>query len=267
MADAAGLYLRLLGAHMRSQLQYRTSLALELVGMFALAFVDFAAVLIVFHNVPQLAGWSVREVAFLYAISKISFGFAELAVGHLDRFPELLRTGAFDLLLIRPRGTLFQVLSSNFELRRLGIGLQGLVVLGYALAGLHVHWTAGRLAMLVTMPIAGAAVFSAVWVAAICIAFWTVEGKETANAFTYGGQFFTEYPIGLYEPWLRRLLGFAIPMAFVSYFPALYVLGKDDGLGLPAWLHFASPLVAVVAACVAGLVWRVAVRHYRSAGG
>jgi ABC-2 type transport system permease protein len=60
---------------------------------------------------------------------------------------------------------------------------------------------------------------------------------------------------------------FVVPIAFVGYFPSLYVLGKEDPLGLPAALQFASPLVAVAAGLVAGLVWRTAVRRYRSAGG
>ena len=40
-----------------------------------------------------------------------------------------------------------------------------------------------------------------------------------------------------------------------------------DPLGLPRALEFASPAVAVCAAAAAGLIWRSAVRHYRSAGG
>ena len=76
-----------------------------------------------------------------------------------------------------------------------------------------------------------------------------------------------QYPIDIYSAWLRRFLAYIVPLAFVCYFPALYVLGKEDPLGLPRFLDFASPAVAVAAVCVAGLVWRFAVRHYRSAGG
>jgi ABC-2 type transport system permease protein len=47
----------------------------------------------------------------------------------------------------------------------------------------------------------------------------------------------------------------------------LYVLDKPDPLGLPHWLRFASPLAAVAVTAAAALMWRVAVRHYRSAGG
>ena len=101
----------------------------------------------------------------------------------------------------------------------------------------------------------------------ICIAFWTVEGREAANAFTYGGAFLAQYPINIYDRWLRRFLAYVVPMAFISYFPALHILGKTDPLGLPQVLQVASPVIALATALVASMVWRFAVRHYQSAGG
>ncbi len=267
MAEAAALYVRLVGAHLRSQLQYRLSFALDVTASMIVTFLDFVAVLVLFHNVPALGGWSVREVAFLYGTSAVAFASADVAVGHLDLFPQLIRTGTFDLLLVRPRGTLFQVLTSDFSLRKVGKAIQGAAVLVWAVAALEVDWTAGRLAMLLVMIAAATAIYAAVWVFFICIVFWSVEGNETANAFTYGGSFLAQYPVNIFGAWTRRFLAFVVPMAFVSYFPALYVLDKPDALGLPRLLQFASPLVAAGATLAAGLAWRVAVRHYRSAGG
>ena len=121
--------------------------------------------------------------------------------------------------------------------------------------------------MVVVAVLAGAVIFSAIWVFVICIVFWAVEGRESASAFTYGGQYMTQFPIDVYSQWLRRFLAFIVPTAFVAYFPALYVLDEDDPLGLPSFLSFVSPLVALIAALAAGAMWRFAVRHYRSAGG
>jgi ABC-2 type transport system permease protein len=104
-------------------------------------------------------------------------------------------------------------------------------------------------------------------VSAICVAFWTVDAREAANAFTYGGQTFAQYPLGIYDRWMRRFLAYVVPLGFVAYFPALYVLGKPDPLGLPSGLGLLSPLVALAAAGVTFVVWQSAVRHYRSAGG
>jgi viologen exporter family transport system permease protein len=267
VGEAAALYARLVAARVRSQLQYRTSFVLEIVGVVLITFLDFLAILVIFDNVPQLAGWSVQEVALLYGISGLAFALADLAVGHLDLMPQLIREGNFDLVLIRPRGSLFQVLASDFRLRQLGRIVQASAVLAYAVTALEVNWTAQRIGVLVGAVLSGAAIFCAVWVAAITIVFWAVEGRESVEVFTGAGNFVSQYPIDVYGAWLRRFFVFVVPAAFVAYFPALFILDKPDPFGAPEWVSFLSPAVALVAAVVAGYVWRFAVRHYRSAGG
>ena len=145
--------------------------------------------------------------------------------------------------------------------------MQGIAVLVYALVAVDVDWTLGRVLAIPVAVVAGAVIYGAIWVALATVAFWIVDAIELVNAFTYGGSFLSQYPIGIFARWLRGLVVFVIPLAFVSYFPALYVLGKEDELGLPEALRYASPVVAVAAALVAGAVWQNAVRHYRSAGG
>jgi ABC-2 type transport system permease protein len=267
VAEALALWGRLVGAQIRSQLQYRVSFVLTMVAQFLISFLDFLAIVVIFHNVPRLATWSVQEVAFLYAISCVAFGLTDLVIGHLDLLPQLIRTGNFDILLVRPRGTLFQIVASDFQVRRLGKAAQGGLVLVYALAALHVHWTAWRVVVFAVSIPSAVVIFSAVWVVFVSTVFWTVDGGEFANAFTYGGNFLTEYPIDVFNAWLRRFLAYLVPLAFVAYFPALYVLGKPDPLGLPRFLQFMSAPVAVASTVVAGAVWRAAVRRYRSAGG
>ena len=267
MADTAALDLLLVTARMRSQFQYRASFAMDVVGVFLVSFLDFGAILIIFQNVSALGGWTVEEVALLYGISGLAFALTDMVVGDLDLLMLQIRDGSFDLVLIRPRGTLLQVVTSEFQIRRVGRILQALGVLVYALARLDVNWTAGRILTLPLTVVSAAVIFGAVWVAATCIVFWSVEGRETANAFTYSGSFFVQYPISIYESWLRRLFGFVIPLAFVAYFPVLYILDRPDPLGAPRWLGLCAPAVAVAACVVAGSVWRFAVRHYRSAGG
>ena len=267
MVEPVLLWRRLIGAQIRSQLQYRLSFALDFAGTFLIAFIDFVAVLVIFHNVHRLGVWSVREVALLYALSSIAFAFTDLVIGHLDQFPQKVRDGNFDILLVRPRSTLFQVIASDFQLRRLGRASQGAVVLVYALSSLDLHWTVGRAVLLaVTVP-AAVVIFASIWTVGACVAFWTTDGGEFVNAFTYGGNLMSQYPIDIYSAWLRRFLAYIVPLAFVCYFPALYLLDKPDPLGLPRIVEFASPLVALAAAVVAGAVWQFAVRHYRSAGG
>lgn len=269
MADTIalfGVYRRLVGARIRSQLQYRLSFALNTLGTTLISFVDFAAILVIFGRIDALGDWSVGEVAFLYAISSVTFGLADLVIGHLDLLPRMIRQGELDVLLARPLGSLFQVVSSDFALRRLGKVIQGLAVLGYALVTVEIDWTAGRAGMLALMLVTGVVIFCGIWVAFASVAFWVVDSTELANAFTYGGNYMAQYPVNIFGAWLRRFVIFIVPLAFVGYFPALFVLGKEDELGLPEAFQFASPLAAAASVAGGWALWRAAVRRYRSTG-
>ncbi|NUK62522.1 ABC-2 family transporter protein, partial [Streptomyces lunaelactis] len=59
---------------------------------------------------------------------------------------------------------------------------------------------------------------------------------------------------------------FVVPLAFVNWLPALYVLGRPYPLDLPQWLAFLPPVVAAVCCWLAALAWRVGLRSYRSTG-
>jgi ABC-2 type transport system permease protein len=133
-------------------------------------------------------------------------------------------------------------------------------------AGAGVAPTPGNLFLLVATPLVGTVILASIWVATCSISFWVVEGREFANAFTYGSTLTTAYPITVFGPWLRRTMCYAVPGAFVAYFPVLALLDRPDPLGLPHALRYASPLVAVAAVGVAALVWRTAVRRYQGAG-
>jgi ABC-2 type transport system permease protein len=169
-------------------------------------------------------------------------------------------------MLLRPLGTLPQLLSADVALKRVGRVAAGVGVLVWSLSTLDLDWTPTRALLAITAPVAGAVILAAMWVAANAVSFWLVDGREVANSVTYGSNFSTSYPITIYGPWLRRIMCYAVPAAFVAYFPALALLGRPDPLGLPDALQWSSPLVAAVAVAAAGLVWRTGVRHYQGTG-
>jgi viologen exporter family transport system permease protein len=196
----------------------------------------------------------------------VSFAVTDMLVGHLDTFGELIRRGTFDVLLVRPLGSLYQVAASEFGLRRLGKLAQAGAVLAYALANLHVEWSPVRVAVLLAALASGVAIYGGVWIGGTALSFWTTDARETVNAFTYGGSFLTSYPLTIFGDWLRRFLAFVVPLAFVAYYPALVVLGRPDPVaGLP-WLGLLSPLVGLATLAAARAAWELGVRRYRSTG-
>lgn len=250
----------------RSTMAYRTSFAMTAFGNLSMTTLDFVAIYIMFTHIDELGGFTLPEVAFLYGASGIAFGLADLALGSFGRIGSRVRDGTVDVLLVRPVPVLAQVAADRFALRRIGRPLQAALLLGWAVAQLDIVWTPGRVAMVPVMVVSGAAIFAAVFVMGGAFQFWARDAAEVQNSFTYGGTTMLQYPPSVFAKDLVRGATFVVPLAFVNWIPALYVLGREDPLGLPAWVDFASPLVAVAFCAVAGLAWRAGLRGYVSTG-
>ncbi len=264
-ADVA-LYRRFVGARLRSQMQYRTSfLVMTGVTFLGLA-TELIAILILFNRFGELAGWRVGEVALLYGLVSISFGLSEMVGAGFDQFSSAIRQGEFDRVLLRPVGVFTQVLAADFQLRRIGRIAQGAGAVALALQWTPVAWTPLKLAYLPVVVLSGAVMFTALLVLGAVLCFWTVQSIELINTLTHGGTVVTSYPLPIYHEFLQRFFTFVVPLAFVSYFPALWLLDRPEARALPPWLPFLSPVAAVGLAVVARLAWGVGVRHYRSTG-
>lgn len=263
MADP---YVRIALAQVRSQVQYRASFAIDVAGSAVFTVLDVATVFVLFSVTGSLGGFGGREVLLMAALAAAAFAAGDLAFGNIERLRIYVRTGLLDTVLVRPLSTLGQLLAIDFAPRRIGRVAQGLLLYVIALAVAPIPWTPARVGLAVLAPLAGAVFFGSLFIAGATVAFWWIESGEIANAFTYGGRDFTSYPATMYGDWFRHLFAYGLGFAFVSYLPALALLDRADPLGVPDWLRWCSPLVALLAAGIAGLFWRTGIRHYRSTG-
>ncbi len=260
------LYWRLVRARARSQLQYRFSFVLLLLGNLTASVIDFLAVVVLFGRIPALAGWSVGEVTLGFSLALISFGLAETFASGFDTFSRQIVQGTFDRVLTRPLGAFFQIFASDLALRKLGRVGQGIMLFAVAQGSVPVHWSPAKaLALALAIP-SGAVVFFAIFVMGAASSFWTIQANEAVAIFTNGGVTLLTYPLDVYHVWLRRFVTFVVPLGFVSYYPSLYLLGRPDSLGLPSWVGLLSPVAALGFALLAGGAWSLGVRHYASVG-
>lgn len=267
LASDVRLYGRLIGMQLRAQAQYKVSLAIDIVSYVLVTGSELATVLVFFGPFPSLLGWHVGEVVLLYAVTCMSFGLAELFSAGFDLFPDLIRRGEFDRVLLRPAGTLLQVASSDFRLRRLGRIAQGVLAFALALRLLPgLRWTPLKLVMLPLGMFSGTLIFVAIFLLGATLCFWTVETTELTNILTYGGREMLTYPLTVYHPVLQRVFLFVVPLAFGTYVPACYVLERPLPFGLPVGIAFAAPAIALAFALLSAGIWRVGVRHYQSTG-
>jgi len=266
VVDGLRAYRLIGGMWIRSTMAYRASFAMTTFANFAVTALDFVGILLMFSRVKVLGGWPLPEVAFLYGLSSVAFGFADLAIGSMERLGHRVRDGTLDTLLVRPAPVLAQVAADRFALRRLGRIMQGALVLGYALSAVDIDWTPLKALLMPVMVVSGAGIFCAVFVAGAAFQFVAQDASEVQNAFTYGGATLLQYPPTVFGRELVRGVTFLLPLAFVTWLPAAYVLGRPMPLGLPQWVAFAPPLVAVACLALSGLAWRAGLRSYRSTG-
>jgi ABC-2 type transport system permease protein len=263
------LYPRLVMMQLRAQAQYKFDLVLDILTYFLVTALEFGTLLLYFVPFPTLLGWRVGEVALLSAVASLGFGLAELFGGGIDNFDTIIRLGDFDRVLLRPTGTLVQVSTTQFRLRRLGRITQGICAFGLALfllRDLRLAWTPLKVLALVLGIGSSALIFIAILLLGATICFWTIEITDLTSSLTYGGREMLSYPLSIYHQFMQRFFVFVVPLAFGTYIPVCYVLGRPLPFGLPDWLSFISPLVALFFTLAAIAFWRFGVHHYQSTG-
>lgn len=250
----------------RSTMAYRTSFVMMAVGNFLTSGLDFVAILLMFSHIDVLGGFSLPEIALLYGATSTSFGLVDLFLGNAERVGRRVRDGTLDTLLLRPVPVLAQIAADRFALRRLGRVVQGVVVLVWGLARADIAWTPVDVVLVPVMLISGAGIFAALFVAGAAFQFWACDASQAQNSFTYGGTTLLQYPPTVFSQDLVRGVTFVVPLAFVNWLPALRILDREDPLGLPGWVDFCGPPVALVMIALSGLAWRAGLRSYRSTG-
>jgi ABC-2 type transport system permease protein len=261
------LFGRYAAASIRAQAQYPGSAAMLAVGQFLATLVEVVGVWALFTRFGPVQGWAFGSVALFYALVNLQFAIADLLSRGFDVLgTELLRTGEFDRLLLRPRSLTLQLMGHAVRLSRLGRVATGVVMLVVATRLAPLDWNVAQVAMALWTLAGGVALFFGILVLQGALAFWTVESLEIANVFTYGGVEAAQYPLALYERWFRLVLTFVVPLACVAYFPVLAILGRADPLGTPAWVGAVAPVAGFAFLALSFLAWRAGLRRYASTG-
>jgi len=244
------------------ELQYRGNFIASLLGTVFWLLMAVLTVSLYFRHTSRLGGWEYWDVVVLLGIFNALAGVVETVfrpgIGHL---PADVRSGALDLVLVRPVDAQFYV-----SLRRLDVWRLADVVLGLALAGYAFAQT-GRgisaweiVAFVVTFAVAIGVVY-AIWVALMSLAFWFVAVENMSALFDAVFEA-ARYPVSAYPGALRFLFVYLIPIAWTTTIPASAL----TSLLRPALAVWALA-VGIAAIAASRLLWRVALKRYTSAGG
>ena len=241
------------GASFRGALEYRTAFATQALFMLANNFLFLAFWAIFFRRVPQVGGWTLKDVALCYGMAATAFGLAAVLCGGVFELSSSIARGGIDSWLLRPRSVLAQALSSRMRLAGFGDLVTGPILL--VLAG---HATPRRILVFAAGSLLGAAVFTAFLVACHALAFWLGRAEDLSQLGVNAILTFALYPPSLFQGSARVLLFTLVPAGLMSWLPAELVLRWDPAA--------AARLVAGAGAALAAAtaLWTWGLSRYES---
>ncbi|MER1992594.1 MAG: ABC-2 family transporter protein [Eubacteriales bacterium] len=260
------LYARSMAILIKSQLQYPLSFLMQTVAQLVMEGGEMLALILLIDRFDRMNQWGPGDLYFFFGLMSVSFYLTEIfGRGVTGNFPYLVRTGQLDTILLRPRGILTQVLCSAADPRRITCIAVGVVslVLGSNLS--KIAWTLPKVLLLAESIFFSFWLLLGLFMVEAILSIHSVKSVELANTLTYGGRSACEYPSDIYPRPLRVLFTVIAPFALVMHVPASMILDKPL-YGWPMWVAFVTPLSGLVLFGIMYLLFRKAMRFYRSTG-
>lgn len=255
------LYWNYILVNLKSQMQYRFSFLLTIIGQFITSFTWLFGLAFIFQYVDSIDDFTYEEVFLCFAVVTMAFSIAEMLGGGLATFSQLIGNGNLDRILLRPQNIILQVIVPEMDFTRIGLLLQAIVIFCYAIPNCEIIWDWKKIMTLCLMVICGSILFFALFLFKAAFTFFTIQGLDFLNIFTYGARKLGRYPFSIYGKTVLNILTFVVPLALFQYYPLLYLLGK-----LENDYYMLFPLLALLFLIPCYLLFRFGLRQYKSIG-
>ena len=258
------LYTRMI---FRSWFQYKVDAILR---SFAVFMREATAIIVIYFTLlkfDSLNGWNIYEMLFLFSLVYVTYGILIIFFTGLRDFGQTVRTGGFDRYLLRPRGVLYQLIFSNADwFAAVGHGGLGILLFILSAAKIGVVWTPLRIVYYIFTIAGGVLIQGAIFLFLATLNIYLLETNALKEVFYWNMRKFAGYPISIFHKAIQFCKTFIVPFAFVNYFPAQFLLRKDDLSSYPSFFMYITPLVGLVMYILAYLFWNFSIKYYKSSG-
>ncbi|MBM7704447.1 ABC transporter permease [Metabacillus iocasae] len=255
------MFFQYIGQYMKTRLQYRADLFVEVMSDLLFQAVNLIFILVVFGHTQFLNGWSREEIIFIYGFFLVPFAIFTSFFNIWDFNERYIVKGEMDRILTRPIHSLFQVILERIELESLFGALTGIAVMIYAGTKLDLvfHWYDPFIFILLVL--GGALVYAGIFIALASIGFWS-DARTSIMPTMYNIGNYGRYPVDIYNNVIRYVLTWILPFAFVGVYPAAYFLGREEWYGYA----FLTPFMGILFFTMSIFLWNTGVKRYRGAG-
>ena len=247
---------------LKRMMEYKGDFIVGVIGFLMVQCSNLLFLWIVFSQIPNLMGWSMNEVVFIYGFSLIPKGIDHLffdnlwMIGHF-----IVRKGDFDKYLTRPVNTLFHVMVEKVQIDALGELIMGIALVSVTLPQLNLAWSFLRVLLTVAAIFFATFIYTGIKTIAASFAFWTKRSGNIMYMF-YMVNDFAKYPVTIYNEIVKNIITYIIPFAFTAYYPAKYFLTGEN----PLFNVGLTVLISAVLMTFGIFIWHRGLRAYESAG-
>jgi ABC-2 type transport system permease protein len=215
---------------------------------------------IFFLHTDRIGDWTFHQMLIILGLFQMFIGLMDMLIApNMRDIVQHIRTGTMDFILTKPLNSQFHASLRRINFWRTIDMLVGLGVILYAVFQLPTPPSLVNILLFLLLCICAILILYSLGMLMITSSFWLVK-LDNVMELLYGFYEAGRFPVSIFPTWLRALLTFVIPIAFVTTVPASVLLNRLD-----ASFVVYSLLVAGVLFTTSVLFWRYAVRHYSSA--
>lgn len=255
------LYFIIEAQYIKARMQYRADFIISSIGMLFTSLATLGVFWVILQSVPDVAGWSLMEMVFIYAFYMIAISPMQILFDHIWQLRFHVQEGTFIKYYFRPLNMMFYYMSEMFDLKGLIQFFMGIALLIYASIQLHVDWTLFKFFLLIITLFSAALVQIAIIVAASCAAFWVVESYPVLG-LAWKLREFAPYPMSIFDGAFRFTFTFLIPIGFVAFYPSQLFLRPEE----VSWFVYLSPIIGVGLFSLSYWIWTKGVNSYTGTG-
>lgn len=265
MKDVLRVSFSYFGYGIKANFQYKMNAFLLTIAVFIREMSAVVAIYLTLSKFPTVDGWNLPELLFMYSFVFITYSIMISFCTGLRDFSQMINSGSFDRLLLRPRGALFQVMTLNVDwLAVIGQGAVGVVLLIYSSHAAGIEWDLVNVIYYIAAIISGVLFQSGLFLIIASLNFYFVKTQSVQKVVYYDVKKLATYPITIYPHLFKILLVYIVPFAFVNYYPALFFFPeKSSGSGIYIAL---SSIIGGVYYFISYLFWRFSLSRYNSTG-
>ncbi|WP_312027649.1 ABC transporter permease [Paenibacillus cucumis (ex Kampfer et al. 2016)] len=258
------LYFMFMKSTIKAEYQYKTNFFFGLFANLYTYFLTYMSIWILTHKFSVIDGWNYNELVFLTALNLFTYAIAITVLYHyVSGLENYLLEGRFDRILVRPINPIISLIFDGFAWMGIGQLLVSSVFLINSMLALDIHWTAYKIIVFVFCLIGGVLIQGAALMIFGTLSFWVKKSYSLSVILFYNLKTFINYPLTIFGPFIRNVLTFVLPWALINYYPAVFVLGKQDELSMG---YLLTPIVGTLMMIGAILLTQIGVKKYNSTG-